>query len=151
MNSRERLLAALNHREPDRVPIDLGGTSTSTISLGALENLKSHLGIRSKTRLMNSITMTAHPDDEIIKRFGIDVKRVASNQPGGVEPLLRDLIELGVDAINPVQVGAAGMDNTRKLKATYGRDLTFWGGIDTQRTLPFGTPEDVRAEVRRRA
>ena len=83
MNSRERLLAALNHREPDRVPIDLGGTGTSTISLGALENLKSHLGILSKTRLMSSITMTAYPGDEIIKRFGIDVKMVASNQPGG--------------------------------------------------------------------
>jgi hypothetical protein len=39
---------------------------------------------------------------------------------------------------------------TRKLKALYGRDLTFWGGIDTQRTLPFGSPEEVRAEVRRR-
>ncbi len=340
MNSRERLLAALNHQEPDRIPIDLGGTSTSTISLRALENLKSHLGIRSKTRLMSSITMTAYPDDEIIKRFGIDVKMVASNQPAGfksqgtrakngravdewgvvyqrdeiaqthfiveaeaplhratrkeeierypwpdpadpsrvgglkaiaqtyqregfgvilqtpffimtraqwmrglgqfmldtilnqsfleylmdkimeiqiemtrhlleevgdyadvvvmgddlshqggltyspdmyrklfkprhkkiirflkdrargakilyhscgaVEPLLRDLIELGVDAINPVQVGATGMDDTRRLKAMYGRDLTFWGGIDTQRTLPFGTPEEVRAEVRRR-
>ena len=49
-----------------------------------------------------------------------------------------------------MQVGAAGMDDTRKLKAMYGRDLTFWGGIDTQRTLPFGTPEEVRAEVRRR-
>jgi uroporphyrinogen decarboxylase len=340
MNSRERLLAALNHREPDRIPIDLGGTRTSTISLWALENLKSHLGIRSKTRLMSSITMTAYPGDEIIKRFGIDVKMVVSNQPAGfkprdtpagsgravdewgvvyqkdetaqthfiveseaplhratlkeeierhpwpdpsdpsrvgglrkiaktyrregfgvvlqtplsimtytqwvrglgqfmsdtilnqpfleylmdkimeiqmemtrhlleevgeyadvvvmgddlshqngliyspdmyrklfkprhkkiirflkdrapeakilyhccgaVEPLLRDLIELGVDAINPVQVGAAGMNETRKLKALYGRDLTFWGGIDTQRTLPFGTPEEVRTEVRRR-
>lgn len=340
MTSRERLLAALNHREPDRVPIDLGGTGTSTISLGALEKLKSHLGIHSETRLMSSIFQTAYPDDEIIERFGIDVKMVVANPPatfkpktatprngrivdewgvvyqrnetaqnyfiveseaplhratlkeeiehhpwpdpsdpsrvaglmkiaetyrregfgvvlqtplcimtytqwmrglgqfmldtilnqpfleylmdkimeiqmemtrhlleevgeyadvvvmgddlshqqgltyspdmyrklfkprhkkiirflkdrtpeakilyhccGAVEPLLRDLIELGVDAINPVQVGAAGMNDTRKLKALYGRDLTFWGGIDTQRTLPFGTPEEVRAEVRRR-
>jgi uroporphyrinogen decarboxylase len=42
------------------------------------------------------------------------------------------------------------MDDTRKLKETYGRDLTFWGGIDTQRVMSFGTPEDVRKEVRRR-
>jgi len=69
---------------------------------------------------------------------------------GAAEPLLRDLIEIGVDAINPVQVSAKGMGDTRKLKALYGRDLTFWGGIDTQRVLPFGSPEEVKTEVRRR-
>ena len=55
MNSRERLLVALNHREPDRVPIDLGGTPTSTVSESALENLKAHLGIRSSTQIINRI------------------------------------------------------------------------------------------------
>ena len=69
---------------------------------------------------------------------------------GAAEPLLGDLIEIGVDAYNPVQVSAKGMDDTKKLKALYGRDLTFWGGIDTQRVLPFGTREEVRAEGRRR-
>jgi len=69
---------------------------------------------------------------------------------GGVEPLLRDLIEIGIDAINPVQVSAKGMGDTKRLKALYGRDLTFWGGIDTQSVLPFGTPEEVRKEVQRR-
>jgi uroporphyrinogen decarboxylase len=42
------------------------------------------------------------------------------------------------------------MGDTKKLKALYGRDLTFWGGIDTQRVLPFGTPGEVKEEVRRR-
>jgi len=69
---------------------------------------------------------------------------------GAVEPLIRDLIDLEVDALNPVQVSAAGMGDTRKLKALYGKDLTFWGGVDTQWVLPFGKPEDVRKEVRRR-
>jgi uroporphyrinogen decarboxylase len=338
MNSRERLIAALNHREPDRVPIDLGGTPTSTISIKALENLKNHLGLKGKTRLMSSIFLTAYPDDEIIKRFGVDVRLITANPPahfefqitpdgkivdewgvvyqkheeaqthfvvehaapfrqvtqkeeierhpwpdpadpsryrglkqiakkyreagfgvivntplmvmtqtewmrgleqfmmdtvlnpslleymmdrileiqmemsrlllqevgdyadlvligddlshqggltyspdmyrklfkprhkkqvgflkkhaskakilyhccGGVEPLLRDLIEIGIDAINPVQVSAKGMGDTKKLKSLYGRDLTFWGGIDTQRVLPFGTPGEVKEEVRRR-
>ena len=338
MNSRERLLIALNHREPDRLPIDLGGTPTSTISAAALENLKTHLGIRSETRLASPIFLTAYPDDQLIRRFGVDVKMVtakppagfqlkttaegrvvdewgvvyqkleeaqthfvveteaplhritskeeierhpwpdpsdpsrvrglkeiarkyqqegfgvvvntplmvmtqtqrmrgleqfmvdsALNQPlleylmdkileiqlemarhlleevdpycdvvvigddlshqggltyspdmyrrlfkprhrailrilkeefaeakvlyhccGGVEPLLPDLIDLGIDALNPVQVSAKGMGDTKKLKAQYGRDLTFWGGIDTQRVLPFGTPDEVKAEVRRR-
>jgi uroporphyrinogen decarboxylase len=42
------------------------------------------------------------------------------------------------------------MEDTKKLKALYGRDLTFWGGIDTQRVLPFGAPAEVREEVRHR-
>jgi uroporphyrinogen decarboxylase len=69
---------------------------------------------------------------------------------GAIRELIPDLIEIGVDVLNPVQVSAAGMD-TAELKREYGRDLVFWGGgVDTQRVLPFGTPEEVRAEVRRR-
>jgi len=56
---------------------------------------------------------------------------------------------VGIDALNPVQVAADGMD-TKRLKQEYGRDLTFWGGVDTQRVLPCGTPAEVREEVRRR-
>jgi uroporphyrinogen decarboxylase len=69
---------------------------------------------------------------------------------GSIYELLPDLIEIGVDAINPVQVGAAQMDSAL-LKREFGRDLTFWGGgCDTQRVLGSGTPEEVRVEVRRR-
>jgi hypothetical protein len=69
---------------------------------------------------------------------------------GGVEPLLVDLVEAGFDILNPVQCSAAGMD-PRVLKQRYGDQLVFWGGgVDTQRTLPFGTPEDVRREVKER-
>lgn len=69
---------------------------------------------------------------------------------GAVRPLIPDLIEAGVDVINPVQVSAAGMDS-RELKREFGRDIVFWGGgVDTQRTLPYGSPSDVRDEVRRR-
>jgi len=69
---------------------------------------------------------------------------------GAVEPLIPAFIESGFDILNPVQVSAAGMD-AAKLKANYGRDLVFWGGgIDTQKTLMFGTPDDVRTEVKGR-
>lgn len=69
---------------------------------------------------------------------------------GAVTPFLDDLIEIGVDIINPVQVSAAGMD-TSALKKRYGSRLSFWGGgCDTQRILPYGTPQEVRSEVRRR-
>ena len=55
-----------------------------------------------------------------------------------------------MDIVNPVQVSAEGMDSKR-LKAAYGKDITFWGGgVDTQHVLPFGTPEEVRDEVKRR-
>jgi uroporphyrinogen decarboxylase len=64
--------------------------------------------------------------------------------------VIPDLIEIGLDILNPVQVSAAGMDSA-ELKREFGKDLVFWGGgVDTQRVLPYGTPEDVRAEVRRR-
>jgi hypothetical protein len=66
---------------------------------------------------------------------------------GGVEPLMADFIEAGFDILNPVQCSAEGME-PRHLKQEYGDRLTFWGaGVDTQRTLPFGTPEEVRREV----
>ncbi len=69
---------------------------------------------------------------------------------GSVRELIPDLVEVGVDVLNPVQVSAVGMD-TAELKREYGRDLVFWGGgVDTQRVLGRGTPDEVRAEVRRR-
>jgi uroporphyrinogen decarboxylase len=69
---------------------------------------------------------------------------------GSVRELIPDLIEIGVDILNPVQVSATGMDSA-SLKREFGRDLVFWGGgVDTQRVLGGGTPDEVRAEVRRR-
>jgi len=66
---------------------------------------------------------------------------------GAVEPLIDDFIEMGLDIINPVQCSAAGMDASG-LKKKYGEKIVFWGGgVDTQRTLPLGTPEEVRIEV----
>jgi uroporphyrinogen decarboxylase len=67
---------------------------------------------------------------------------------GGVEPFLDDLIEVGVDIINPVQPTAAGMDPGH-LKQKYGDRIVFWGGIDTQHILPHGTPEEVQEETRK--
>jgi uroporphyrinogen decarboxylase len=67
---------------------------------------------------------------------------------GGVRPLLADLIEAGLDAINPVQISCSGMDPAG-LKRDFGRELTFWGGgCDTHATLPCGTPAEIRQHVR---
>jgi uroporphyrinogen decarboxylase len=68
---------------------------------------------------------------------------------GGIRPFIPDLIEAGVDILDPVQVRAAGMD-IEGLKRDFGSDLTFHGSIDTQQTLPRGSVGDVEAEVRSR-
>lgn len=66
---------------------------------------------------------------------------------GAVEPFINTFIDSGFDILNPVQIGAAGMD-PQHLKDTYGDRITFWGGgVDTQKVLPFGSPEEVKKQV----
>jgi len=80
-----------------------------------------------------------------IKKYNV---KLLLHSCGAIRPLLNDLIEIGIDAINPVQTSAAGMIPA-ELKAEFGDRLTFWGGgVDTQSVLNFGTPEDVRAAVK---
>ena len=68
---------------------------------------------------------------------------------GNCVEYIPDLIEMGIHALNPVQISAPGMDPAL-LKQRFGREITFWGGaIDSQHTLPFATPEEVREEVRK--
>jgi len=81
-----------------------------------------------------------------LKRINPGVK-TAYHSDGVVDPIIPDLIEIGLDVLNPIQ--PACMDPAR-LKRQYGDKLCFWGSIDEQRTLPFGTPEDVLSEVRSR-
>jgi len=67
---------------------------------------------------------------------------------GSVFPLVQDLIDVGVDILNPIQTSARGMDPAA-LKREFGEQLVFHGGIDVQQILPFATPERVREEVKR--
>lgn len=69
---------------------------------------------------------------------------------GAIREIIPDLIEIGVDIINPVQTSAKEMD-PKELKREFGKHITFWGGgIDTQTTLPFGSLEDIEKEVKER-
>ena len=69
---------------------------------------------------------------------------------GGVRPIIGDLIDAGVEILNPVQTSAEGMD-AAELKNEFGADLTFWGGgCDTAAVLPRGTPDEVKAHVKER-
>jgi uroporphyrinogen decarboxylase len=89
-------------------------------------------------------------------RLAATVRAVKSANPacvvfyhsdGNVEPVIPDLIEIGIDILNPVQPEC--MDPAA-VKQRYGEQLSFWGTVSVQRTMPLGSPEDVRAEVRTR-
>ena len=73
--------------------------------------------------------------------------RILLHSCGAVFPLIEDLIDAGVDILNPVQVRAAGMD-PRRLKDAFGNRLVFWGGIDVQHVLPRGTAGEISEAVR---
>lgn len=83
---------------------------------------------------------------QAVKRFN---KPLLLHSCGSVTAFIPDFIEAGFDVLHPIQVSAKDMDSAR-LKREFGRDIAFWGGVDTQRVLPRGAPEDVREEVRRR-
>ncbi len=70
--------------------------------------------------------------------------KIAYHSDGVIWPIVPDLIEIGVDILNPIQPASMG---PARLKKEFGAKLCFWGSIDIQHTLPFGTPEAVRAEV----
>jgi uroporphyrinogen decarboxylase len=72
---------------------------------------------------------------------------VSIHSCGDITEIIPDLIEIGVNMITPLQAEALDFNF---LKKEYGKDLTFWGGVSTQRTLPYGTPDNVRAEMRER-
>jgi len=134
MTSRERLLTTLNHREPDRVPFDMGSTQVSQLVSPRLfrELMKPRLKI-----VFDRIHQLA-PQAKLF-----------FHSCGSIREILPDFIEIGVDIINPVHVRAAGMEPAA-LKQDFGRDVVFWGGgVDTQGILPSGTPEQVREDVRR--
>jgi uroporphyrinogen decarboxylase len=73
--------------------------------------------------------------------------KIAYHCDGFVEPILPDLIDIGLDVLNPVQ--PLSMDPA-EIKRKYGKHLSFWGTVDVQRTFPFGTRQDVEREVRQR-
>ena len=81
---------------------------------------------------------------DLCHEFGV---KAFHHDDGGMRPFLPDLVEMGIDILNPVQWACPGMDMV-ELKAEFGQRICFHGAVDNQRILPFGTPEEVRAEVR---
>ncbi len=81
---------------------------------------------------------------ELIHSFG---KKVFYHTDGAAEPLIQPLIDCGIDVLNPIQHVCPGMEPAF-LKKRYGDQIVFHGGVDNQQVLPFGSPDDVRAQVR---
>lgn len=80
---------------------------------------------------------------DLIHSYGL---AVFYHTDGAVEPLIRPLIDCGIDVLNPIQHKCAGMEPA-ELKRKYGDQVIFHGGVDNQNVLPFGSPDDVRREV----
>ncbi len=108
--------------------------------------------------MQNSLLMSPKMYREILKPFHADYisfiksrtkAKVFFHTDGDVFPLIPDFIEMGVDVLNPIQTSAGKMSDLQELKKQFGRDIVFCGAIDTHRVLPFGTTDDVRAEVKR--
>ena len=75
--------------------------------------------------------------------------KIAYHSCGSIVPIIEDLIEIGLDILNPIQPRANGMD-LGILKQKYGEELSFFGGIDEQKILPFGSPHQVEEEVKKK-
>ena len=81
---------------------------------------------------------------DLCHEFGV---KVFHHDDGSCRPFLPLLVEMGIDILNPIQWTCPGMD-MKELKANFGKKICFHGAVENQRILPFGTPEEVRAEVR---
>jgi uroporphyrinogen decarboxylase len=108
--------------------------------------------------MQNSLLMSPKMYREIIKPIHADYisfiksrtkAKLFFHTDGDVFPLIPDFIEMGVDVLNPIQTSAGKMSNLEELKKQFGKNIIFCGAIDTHRILPFDTPEEVRAEVKR--
>jgi uroporphyrinogen decarboxylase len=85
--------------------------------------------------------------ERIARTKALGIRYYWHHSCGSVTELLDQIIDCGVDILNPVQTSAAGMDPAT-LKARFGNRLVFWGGVDVQQFLPRATPPEVRCTVR---
>lgn len=108
--------------------------------------------------MQNSLLMSPKMYREIVKPIHADYiafikshtkAKLFFHTDGDVFPLIPDFIEMGVDVLNPIQTSAGKMSNLEELKKQFGKNMIFCGAVDTHRILPFGTPDEVRAEVKR--
>ncbi len=106
--------------------------------------------VGGQTRMLMSPTMWRQVLKPRMASFIAELKainptlKLAYHSDGFIDPIVGDLVEIGVDVLNPIQPPCV---DAAKIAREFGDKLCFWGSIDIQRTLPFGTPDDVRREV----
>jgi uroporphyrinogen decarboxylase len=126
--------------------LDAVGDTIDIIKIG--DDLGTQQSLLMSPAMYRSMLKPIHADQIAAIRRQTKAK-VFFHTDGDVFPLLDDLVEIGVDILNPIQTSAGKMADLATLKRRYGDALVFCGGIDTQRVLPHGTPDEVTAEVRR--
>ena len=84
--SHERLRSTLDHREPDRIPFDLGGCAVTGINIHALNRLRKLLGLSGEAKLLDQVTQTAETGDDVRDRLKVDVKNVQPLPPSNAGP-----------------------------------------------------------------
>jgi uroporphyrinogen decarboxylase len=138
-------ITARNLRGLDRI-LDAVGAEVDIIQFG------DDLGMQDRpqisTRMYRALIKPYHQRQFQHVRQRFPHLRVFFHSCGSIRPLIPDLIEAGVQILNPVQISAHGMDPL-ELKREFGKELVFWGGgADMQHTVPFGSLEEIRAQVR---
>lgn len=126
--------------------LDALGENVDIIKIG--DDLGTQESLMISPKMYRNILKPIHADyiDFIKNRTKA---KVMFHTDGNVFPLIPDFIEIGVDILNPIQTSAGKMSDLAALKKRYGQELVFCGGIDTHHILPYGTPEEVQAEVKR--
>ena len=113
MTSRERVVAALNHQEPDRVPLDIGGGGSTSILVEGYERLKAYLGIEAETQAMINAFRIARLDEETMRRLGSDCRPITIHRPDW------DLSPAGLDEYRD-------MWGVTWKRVSYGADSYYW-------------------------
>jgi len=123
-----------------------------TLVISTADDLGSQQGLLVSLDMYKKLIWPYHKRlFEFLKRKAKAKVYIFFHNDGAIYDTIPLLIEAGVDILNPWQVNCRGMDDTKRFKREFGSELTVWGGsCDTQRVMPFGTPQEVRDETRRR-
>jgi uroporphyrinogen decarboxylase len=122
------------------------GESLDIIKIG--DDLGTQESLLISPRMYRQILKPIHADFIAFIKERTRAK-VFFHTDGDVFNLIPDFIEIGVDILNPIQTSAGKMSDLLELKKRYGQNLTFCGAVDTHRLLPYGTPDEIRQEVKR--
>jgi uroporphyrinogen decarboxylase len=122
------------------------GEDVDIIKIG--DDLGMQDGLLISPRMYRQVLKPIHADYIAFIKSHTKAK-IFFHTDGDVFDLIDDFVEIGVDILNPIQTSAGKMADLGAIKKRYGKNLCFCGAIDTYRVLPFGTPEQVRQEVRR--